>query len=125
MGYVTTHVLDTAHGCPGEGVKIDLYRVLNGERRFLKTIITNDDGRCDHPLLEGAELQEGEYELEFYAGDYFASCGGRVGKGRVVNDSEPAFLNVIPLRFGVNDATQHYHVPLLVSPYAYSTYRGS
>ncbi|UYV20279.1 hydroxyisourate hydrolase [Halomonas qaidamensis] len=120
MGYVTTHVLDTAQGCPGEGVKIDLYRVVKGERSFLKTVITNDDGRCDHPLLDGAELQEGEYELEFHAGDYFASRAGRVA-----NDNEPAFLNVIPLRFGVNDATQHYHVPLLLSPYAYSTYRGS
>jgi len=117
MGYVTTHVLDTAQGCPGKGIKIDLYCVVNGERRFLKTVTTNDDGRCDHPILDGAELQEGEYELEFHAGAYFASRGDRV--------KEPAFLNVIPLRFGVNDATQHYHVPLLLSPYAYSTYRGS
>lgn len=117
MGRLTTHVLDTAQGCPGEGIKIEVYQ-LDGElRRLLKTVMTNSDGRCDTPILEGNELVIGEYELVFYTGDYQQRQG--------VQSQAPSFLDIIPLRFGVNDVSQHYHVPLLLSPYAYSTYRGS
>ncbi len=117
MGRLTTHVLDTAQGRPGQGIRIEVLR-LEGERRTpLKTVTTNDDGRCDAPILEGGDFQIGEYELVFHAGDYLREQG--------VAASEPLFLDVIPLRFGVSDASQHYHVPLLLSPYGYSTYRGS
>ncbi|MGQ7262128.1 hydroxyisourate hydrolase [Vreelandella sp. V005] len=117
MGKLTTHVLDTAQGCPGEGMKIEVYRLGGGLRQLLKIVKTNDDGRCDAPILEEGELVTGEYELLFYAGAYLKRQG--------IEGQEPSFLNIIPLRFGVNDTTQHYHVPLLLSPYAYSTYRGS
>ncbi|PMR73306.1 hydroxyisourate hydrolase [Billgrantia endophytica] len=117
MGRLTTHVLDTAQGRPGEGIAIEVYRLEGGQRTQLKTIVTNDDGRCDAPILEGNDFVAGEYELVFHAGDYLRRQG-------VVAD-EPRFLDVIPLRFGVADASQHYHVPLLLSPYGYSTYRGS
>ncbi|UXZ54282.1 hydroxyisourate hydrolase [Halomonas sp. 7T] len=117
MGRLTTHVLDTAQGQPGEGIKIEVYRLGGGLRQLLKTVETNDDGRCDSPILEGSELEIGEYELVFYAGDYLKRQG--------IELKAPSFLDVIPLRFGVNDASQHYHVPLLLSPFAYSTYRGS
>ncbi|MCL7930761.1 hydroxyisourate hydrolase [Halomonas llamarensis] len=117
MGHLTTHVLDTAQGRPGEGIKIEVYRLDAERRQLLKTVETNDDGRCDAPILEGDDLVVGEYELVFHAGDYLTRQG--------VKAEEPRFLSVIPLRFGVNDASQHYHVPLLLSPYAYSTYRGS
>ncbi|WP_445158347.1 hydroxyisourate hydrolase [Halomonas sp. E14] len=117
MGRLTTHVLDTAQGRPGQGIRIEVLR-LEGERRTpLKTVTTNEDGRCDAPILEDDDFQAGEYELVFHAGDYLRAQG--------VAASEPLFLNVIPLRFGVSDASQHYHVPLLLSPYGYSTYRGS
>ncbi len=117
MGKLTTHVLDTAHGRPGAGIAIGLYRVGARGRESLGRRVTNDDGRCDAPLLEGAALVAGTYELDFHVGDYFAARG--------VALSEPRFLDVVTLRFGIADATQHYHVPLLASPYAYSTYRGS
>ncbi|NIC05525.1 hydroxyisourate hydrolase [Billgrantia bachuensis] len=117
MGRLTTHVLDTAQGRPGEGIRIEVLR-LEGDRRVpLKTVTTNDDGRCDGPILEGADFTSGEYELVFHAGDYLRRQGIQAG--------EPRFLDVIPLRFGVADDSQHYHVPLLLSPYGYSTYRGS
>ena len=117
MGRLTTHVLDTAHGCPGQGIRIEVYRLVGDERERLKEVVTNDDGRCDAPILEGDGFLAGDYELVFHAGDYLRRQG--------VEASEPRFLDVIPLRFGVADATQHYHVPLLLSPYGYSTYRGS
>ena len=117
MGRLTTHVLDTAQGRPGEGINIEVYRLDGGQRRLLKTVTTNDDGRCDAPILEGDDFQNGEYELLFHAGDYLRQQG--------VQASEPRFLDTIPLRFGVADDSQHYHVPLLLSPYGYSTYRGS
>jgi 5-hydroxyisourate hydrolase len=121
MGKLTTHVLDTAHGRPGANLKIELF-ALNGDasnesRRALKTIQTNHDGRADAPLLEGADFETGEYELVFHAGDYFASIGVKV--------PEPRFVDRVVLRFGIADKDAHYHVPLLVSPWAYSTYRGS
>ncbi|WP_111413692.1 hydroxyisourate hydrolase [Billgrantia lactosivorans] len=117
MGRLTTHVLDTAQGRPGQGICIEVYRLSGGQRTALKTVTTNDDGRCDAPILEGDEFAVGEYELVFHAGDYLRQQGIQAG--------EPRFLDVIPLRFGVADDSQHYHVPLLLSPYGYSTYRGS
>ncbi|MGY6565150.1 MAG: hydroxyisourate hydrolase [Halomonadaceae bacterium] len=117
MGRLTTHVLDTAQGRPGEGIRIEVFRLSGSGRTPLKTVTTNDDGRCDAPILEGDDFQAGEYELVFHAGDYLRQQG--------VQADEPRFLDVIPLRFGVSDASQHYHVPLLLSPYGYSTYRGS
>jgi 5-hydroxyisourate hydrolase len=117
MGKLTTHVLDTAHGLPGAKLKVELF-ALNGDvRRAIKTIHTNDDGRADAPLLEGADLETGEYELVFHAGDYFAALGVKV--------PEPRFVDRVVLRFGIADSSAHYHVPLLVSPWSYSTYRGS
>ena len=110
MGRLTTHVLDTAKGQPGQGITIEVFRLTGSERQHLSTVITNSDGRCDAPT-------PGEYELVFHAGDYLRAQG--------VEAAEPRFLDVIPLRFGVADASQHYHVPLLLSPYGYSTYRGS
>ncbi|MBS9402741.1 hydroxyisourate hydrolase [Halomonas sp. TRM85114] len=117
MGRLTTHVLDTAQGCPGRGIRIDVLRLQGETRTHLKRVVTNDDGRCDAPLLEGDDWVPGEYELVFHAGDYLRERG--------VEAIEPRFLDVIPLRFGVADADQHYHVPLLLSPYGYTTYRGS
>ena len=117
MGKLTTHVLDTAHGKPGAGIRIDFFRVDAGARNALGTHVTNADGRCDAPLLEGDALQEGVYELDFHVGDYFAARG--------IALAQPRFVDVVTLRFGVADARAHWHVPLLVSPYSYSTYRGS
>ena len=117
MGKLTTHVLDTANGRPGAGIKVELFALAGDTRRALKTTTTNDDGRCDQPLLEGDALVAGEYEPVFGAGDYFASIGTKV--------PEPRFVDRVVLRFGVADAAAHYHVPLLVSPWSYSTYRGS
>jgi 5-hydroxyisourate hydrolase len=117
MGRLTTHVLDTSLGRPGQGIRIEVYRLEAGSRTLLKDVITNADGRCDGPILEGDALTAGQYELVFHAGDYFRSQGD--------NEGGPRFLDVIPLRFGVADTSQHYHVPLLVTPYSYSTYRGS
>ena len=115
-GRLTTHVLDTASGLPAAGLKIDLYRMSGDRRVHLKVAVTNDDGRCDAPLLEGAEFAMGQYELVFAAGDYLRRRG--------LSLPEPAFLDTIPIRFGIAQA-RHYHVPLLISPYGYSTYRGS
>jgi 5-hydroxyisourate hydrolase len=117
MGKLTTHVLDIAHGRPGAGIKIELFALEGDARRGLVTAVTNGDGRCDAPLIEGAAFEVGEYELVFHAGDYFAAAG--------VTLPTPRFIDRVVLRFGVADATAHYHVPLLVSPWAYSTYRGS
>jgi len=115
-GYLTTHVLDTARGCPAEGITIDLYRINGDARTHLKTVVTNDDGRTDAQILPAAEFELGTYELVFHAGDYLDRSG--------TPPEEPRFLDVIPLRFGISEA-QHYHVPLLLSPFGYSTYRGS
>ena len=115
-GYLTTHVLDTARGCPAEGLKIELYRIEGETRTKLKTLVTNDDGRTGEQILPAAEFATGEYELIFHAGAYLDACG--------TPPEEPRFLNIVPIRFGMSEAS-HYHVPLLLSPFGYSTYRGS
>lgn len=116
MGKLTTHVLDTARGQPGSGIAVALYG-LDGERRALSQAITNADGRCDAPLLEGESVVAGRYELVFSLGEYFRRQGYAL--------TEPPFLDEVVLRFGIASSGQHYHVPLLVSPWSYSTYRGS
>jgi len=117
MGRLSTHVLDTALGKPAAGVVIRLYRVSGTSHKKIATVTTNADGRTDAPLLSGDDLTAGVYELVFCAGDYLRTTG-QAGEGI-------AFLDEIPIRFGVPDAGAHYHVPLLISPFAYSTYRGS
>ncbi len=113
MGKLTTHVLDTAHGQPAAGVAIRLYA---GES-LLADVVTNADGRCDKPLLEGAAMKIGTYRLEFAMGDYF--------RQRDVSLAAPAFLDRVVIAFGIADESAHYHVPLLASPFGYTTYRGS
>lgn len=115
-GYLTTHVLDTARGCPAEGLKIELYRISGNDWRLVRTLTTNDDGRTDSQILPAEEFEPGEYELVFHAGAYLDACGAPKDGSR--------FLDVIPIRF-VMDEPDHYHVPLLLSPFGYSTYRGS
>ncbi|HAT30441.1 MAG TPA: hydroxyisourate hydrolase [Janthinobacterium sp.] len=117
MGRLSTHILDTAHGRPGSDVQIHLYRIEGDVKTHLCTTRTQQDGRCGGPLLEGDALLAGVYELEFHVGPYFAALG--------VDLPQPNFLDLITLRFGVADADAHYHVPLTVSPWSYSTYRGS
>ncbi len=122
MGRLTTHVLDTAHGCPGAGMKLRLYADDADARKGAEPVLiseaqTNADGRCDDPLLSGARMRKGRYRIDFEVGEYFRSRGVALG--------DPAFLETVSLRFGIADADAHYHVPLLVSPFAYSTYRGS
>ncbi len=116
-GRLSTHVLDTSLGKPAAGVKILLFRIRGNSHTKLKEVMTNADGRTDAPLLVGAELKTGQYEIVFCAGDYLRASG-QAGEGTL-------FLDEIPIRFGVADAGGHYHVPLLISPFAYSTYRGS
>lgn len=117
-GVLTTHVLDTAHGRPAAGMKVWLYRQgENGCLTLLSQQLTNSDGRLNAPLLGGDSMQLGQYQLQFAVGDYFRAQG-------VVLD-EPAFLEQVPLAFGISSVEQHYHVPLLVSPYSFSSYRGS
>jgi 5-hydroxyisourate hydrolase len=120
-GKLTTHVLDTARGKPASNLRIMLYRHDDDRIEFLKEVITNADGRVDGPLLEGAALKAGTYELEFHAGSYLRA----VDPAAAAKLPDPLFLNVIPIRFGVADTNAHYHVPLLISPFGYSTYRGS
>jgi len=117
MGKLSTHVLDTMHGAPAQGVRIDLYRIDGEQRVAIGQAVTNHDGRCDAPLLQGDALQKGVYELVFHAGDYFAARG--------VSLEQPRFVDRIALRFGVARPDQNYHVPLLVTPWTWSTYRGS
>jgi 5-hydroxyisourate hydrolase len=119
MGRLTTHVLDTARGCPAVGLRLELFRIGDdgaAREKILETV-TNDDGRCDGPLLSGADFSVGRYELVFAVGDYLRRTGAEV--------TEPAFLDDVVIRFGISDAESHYHVPLLLSAYGYSTYRGS
>jgi 5-hydroxyisourate hydrolase len=116
MGRLTTHVLDTALGRPAAGLRVDLFSLDDG-RRLIKSITTNDDGRADAPLLENEIFRAGTYELLFHAGDYFRRNGVAI--------ASPPFLDEVPVRFGVADPARSYHVPLLLSPWSYSTYRGS
>ena len=118
-GKLTTHVLDTARGCPAAGLAIALWSIASpsGDKTLLKTVHTNVDGRTDRPLLGDSALQAGVYELVFSVGDYFAQ--------HLQDLPDPPFLNEIPIQFGIGDTTAHYHVPLLASPWSYSTYRGS
>ena len=115
MGRLTTHVLDTSSGRPASGLKIELFRYGNDDP--VLTVTTNSDGRVVGPLLEGGALSTGAYELRFHIADYFRAGGTDL--------PDPPFLDIVPIRFGISDADAHYHVPLLISPYGYSTYRGS
>ena len=118
MTGLTTHVLDTARGLPAQGLTIELFRLDGDSRSLLKTVVTNADGRVDGgPLLTAGSFLAGNYELVFHAGAYLRASGAAL--------ADPAFLDIIPIRFGIADVTAHYHVPLLLSPYGYSTYRGS
>ena len=114
-GYLTTHVLDTANGAPAQGMRIELYR-LDGARKLIAETVTNHDGRTDSHILPAADFEIGEYELVFHVGAWLDAQNHQAAK--------PRFLDVVPLRFGMSEP-DHYHVPLLISPYGYSTYRGS
>ena len=118
MGHLSTHVLDTMHGCPAAGMKLTLQRLDGTHALTLKEVVLNQDGRNDGgPLLDGASMATGHYRLLFEVGAYFRARG--------VTLPEPAFIDTVPVDFGIADASGHYHVPLLVSPWTYSTYRGS
>jgi 5-hydroxyisourate hydrolase len=116
-GYVTTHVLDAGRGCPAAGMTIKLFRIEGDARRLVRSVVTNADGRTDAPVIPKGELEPGTWELLFHAGAYLDAAG-------LAADS-PRFLDLIPIRFGIADPGEHYHVPLLLAPYSYSTYRGS
>ena len=116
-GYLTTHVLDTARGCPAAGLRIVLHRQDGAGATRIREMVTNADGRTDAPILPAAEFVTGVYELVFFAGDYLRATG-QAG-------DEPLFLEEVSIRFGIADAAAHYHVPLLLSPFGYATYRGS
>lgn len=116
-GFLTTHVLDTARGVPAAGMTIWLHRVSGNSHKRIAEAVTNADGRTDTPILPAGKFGVGQYELIFHAGDYLRANG--------LAGDEPLFLDQVPVRFGISDAGSHYHVPLLVSPYGYSTYRGS
>lgn len=115
-GFLTTHVLDTARGVPAAGMRVELFRLEGEGRTLVRSVQTNSDGRTDEPLVPKGELERGEYELLFSVGEYFGGSG---------TSDEPPFLDTVPIRFGISDPDSHYHVPLLASPYSYSTYRGS
>ncbi|MBZ0218387.1 MAG: hydroxyisourate hydrolase [Fimbriimonadaceae bacterium] len=118
MSGVTTHILDTVAGCPAAGVKIELYRLAaNGDAQLVRAVKTNRDGRADKPILAPEETIIGTYELRFFIADYFAGGSAEV--------ADPPFLDIVPIRFSIADPAAHYHVPLLVSPWSYTTYRGS
>jgi 5-hydroxyisourate hydrolase len=115
---VTTHVLDVTSGSPAEGVRVELYELAGeSERKLVADVATNADGRTDRPLMSAEAARAGRFELVFYAGDYF--------RRRRAQIADPPFLDLIPIRFGVANPQAHYHVPLIVSPWSYSTYRGS
>ena len=116
MTKLTTHVLDVYSGKPGKGISVELYFIKNSEKKKITSVKLNDDGRANSPLVEGENFIKGKYELVFYIGDYFKGISK-------VNDVP--FLDDVVIRFGISDPSQHYHVPLLVSPCSYSTYRGS
>ena len=116
MTKLTTHVLDVYSGKPGAGIKVELYYLENNKREKKNSIVLNQDGRTDKPLLEGSNFLNGKYELVFFVGDYFKN---------ITNIKNIPFLDDVVIRFGISNSKEHYHVPLLVSPWSYSTYRGS
>ena len=115
MTKLTTHCLDTFSGKPAKGIKVDVYSISE-KREKIKSITLNNNGRSDKPLIEGANFKEGQYELVFFVGDYFK---------KITDLPKPPFLNEVVIKFGVSNSQEHYHIPLLVSPWSYSTYRGS
>lgn len=117
MARLSTHVLDTSTGRPAAGLRVQLFSLTGGDRVLVTDVVTNADGRTDSPLLSGDTIPVGPYELLFQAGDYFRSLG--------VPLADPPFLDLIPIRFAIAAADGHYHIPLLLSPWSYSTYRGS
>ncbi len=117
MGFLTTHVLDTSNGCPASNVQIELQRILKSKTANIIKVSTNKDGRCSKPILEGEDFVVGTYELNFHIGEYFKNLNSDMG----INN----FLDIIPVRFNISSSDEHYHVPLLVSPFSYTTYRGS
>jgi len=116
MTKLTTHVLDVYSGKPGKGIKVDLYYINNDKREKLNSVILNDNGRTEKALVEGINFKEGKYELVFFVGSYFK---------KITETSKIPFLDDVIIKFGISNAKEHYHVPLLVSPWSYSTYRGS
>ena len=116
MTKLTTHVLDVYSGKPGKGIKVDLYYINNDKREKLNSVILNDDGRTEKALVEGINFKEGTYELVFFVGSYFK---------KITETSKIPFLDDVIIKFGISNTKEHYHVPLLVSPWSYSTYRGS
>ena len=116
MTKLTTHVLDVYSGKPGKGIKVDLYYVKNDKREKLNSVILNNDGRTDQALVDGANFKEGKYEIVFFVGDYFK---------KITEVPKIPFLDDVVVKFGISNTKEHYHVPLLVSPWSYSTYRGS
>ena len=116
MTKLTTHVLDIYSGKPGKGIKVELYYISNNKRDKLNMVVLNNDGRTDQPLIEGDNFKEGKYELVFFVKDYFKN---------LTDLPEVPFLDEVVIRFGISNSKEHYHVPLLVSPWSYSTYRGS
>jgi 5-hydroxyisourate hydrolase len=116
MSKLTTHVLDVYSGKPGKGIKVELYFISDENKKKLKSIILNEDGRSNEPLVEKDEFKEGKYELVFFVGDYFKN---------ITKNNDLKFLDDVVIRFGISNNKEHYHVPLLVSPWSYSTYRGS
>ena len=116
MTKLTTHVLDVYSGKPGKGISVELYYISNSERKKITSVKLNNDGRADSPLVQGENFIKGKYELIFYIGDYFKNISA---------STDVPFLDDVVIRFGISNPSEHYHVPLLVSPWSYSTYRGS
>ena len=116
MTKLTTHVLDTYSGKPGKNIKVDVYYLSKNKRNKLNSVVLNTDGRTTKPLVEEADFKEGQYELVFFIGDYFK---------KITNLPKPPFLDEVIIKFGISNPNEHYHVPLLVSPWSYSTYRGN
>ena len=116
MSKLTSHVLDVYSGKPGGGIKVDVYYISENKRNKLNTVLLNKDGRANKPLVEGSNFKEGQYEIIFFIGDYFKN---------ITEMQKTPFLDDVVVRFGISNPKEHYHVPLLVSPWSYSTYRGS
>lgn len=117
MAGLSTHILDTAKGSPAAGVRVELFELVDDQRRLICDAVTNDDGRTDTPLLNADQMRPGTFEILFHIGSYFI--------GDTMADNQSGFLDIVPVRFIIADPTQHYHVPLLASPWSYTTYRGS